>query len=798
MTMNHMVNALTSLSRRGRHNIQKVICLALGLAVSAVLITELNFNQSYDTWFPAWDRTYIIKERLTRADENVPTDYWSTPGAIAPGIKRYAPMVEAATRTTDIGSGIQCKLDAEHSIEADIMAADSSFFDLFPVPILSGNPHEVLDQPLCCMVSRSVAETLGGDVMDKKFTVAEYGSTSFKVGGVFEDFPWNSSFHGTQIILSMATLHKGSTENWMGNDRYRSYIRLSEGHAAEEIQPYAQKMMEENVNMDEVRSAGMDFQLVPYLLTEMHTHDEHVRTMNWILGIMAVVLLSISILNYLLITLGNMVGRSTEMAVRKCFGAGKTDIAAITLSESLVHVTLAVILSASLLFACRGSIESYLSAPLSALVCNKGSWMLVALCLLIVLFGAVVPGWSYGRVPVAVVFRGYARNRRRWKLGLLAVQFCIVGLFANLLYTIQAQYCFMTNLNPGYDCHDVAILEVQGASDTEKKKLLQELSRMPQVQAVSSACTIPLEQYGVSGDDVLLPGSDQNRFNATDLYDVTDNYLDVMGIRLLEGTFFTECSDSCNQILVSESLALKISKMAGWKDGVLGKRVRVTGHSGEAYYSGMAVVGIFPDIKIGGYFTTDTQLKERPQFITYSTSMQEYMLLRLSHLTAGGMNEILQRAEEMMPGRLVRLKSWDAEKRSQYHRELSFRNAIALCVAVTMGIALFGLLGYSADEVNRRSKEMAVRKVNGAGMKDILSLFLADVMRVAVPSIIVGAGLSWCIARMWLTSFSHKTALSPWPYLLASALVLSVITISVVLNCRRVAQDNPVRYLKDE
>ena len=792
------MNILKNLTRRGQHNIQKVVCLALGLAVSAVLITELNFEQTYDQWFPAWDRTYILKEQVTRTGESSPADYWQTPGAIAPGMKRYAPIVEAASRTTNIAMKTQCKLDAERSVKADVIAADTSLFDIFPRHILAGKPKDILNKPMCCMVSSSIAETLGGDVMGKKFTMADYGDTPFEIGGVFEDFPWGSSLHGTQIILSMATLDESSTGNWLGNDRYKSYIRLAKGHTLEEMQPYIDKMMQENVDMDGLRSAGVDVQFVPYLLTERYTHDSYIHMMSWILGIMAVVLLSISVLNYLLIAIGNMVSRSTEMAVRKCFGAGNGNISAITFSESLVHVVLAVVLATLLLVACRGTIETYLSAPLSALVCNRGSWVLVAICLGIVLLGGLVPGWLYGRVPVAVVFRGYARNRRRWKLALLAVQFCIVGLFASLLYTVQAQYGLMLGLNPGYDAQDVAILSVQGSSDNDKKHILQELARMPQVKDVSSAWTIPLEQYGVSGDNVLLPGDDRELFNASDFYDVTDDYLEVMGIRLSQGTFFTERNDSCRQILVSESFASRVSKAAGWKDGALGKRVRVTGHDNAAYTDGLTIVGIFPDIKVGGYTTDGSQRKERPQFYTYSTQVCANMLVRMHHLTSEDMAQVLQRVQDMMPGKIVTLTSWQAEIRNQYRGQLSFRNAIALCVVVTLCIALFGLLGYTADEVNRRSKEMAVRKVNGARMRDILGLFLHDILRVAIPSVLAGAFFSWLIARQWLTSFSERTPLSPWIYLCTSLIVLAVIATSVALNCRRIALANPVKYLKDE
>ena len=174
------------------------------------------------------------------------------------------------------------------------------------------------------------------------------------------------------------------------------------------------------------------------------------------------------------------------------------------------------------------------------------------------------------------------------------------------------------------------------------------------------------------------------------------------------------------------------------------------------------------------------------------------MLIRMHHLTDEDMAQVLRRVQEMFPRAEIQLRSWAAELRNQYREQLSFRNAIGLCVAVTLSIALFGLFGYSADEVNRRSKEMAVRKVNGAGMGDVIRLFLNDIMRVAVPSVLLGDVLSWLIARQWLTSFSQKANLSPWLYLLTSAAVLLVVGLSVAYNSHRVAKDNPVKYLKDE
>ncbi len=111
---------------------------------------------------------------------------------------------------------------------------------------------------------------------------------------------------------------------------------------------------------------------------------------------------------------------------------------------------LAVVLAALLVFLCKGTIENFLSAPISTLVLNRGSWILVVICLLVLLIGGFVPGWLYNKIPVAIAFRGYNENRNRWKLALLGIQFVISGLLFSLLYMVNNQYQLMLSANPGY------------------------------------------------------------------------------------------------------------------------------------------------------------------------------------------------------------------------------------------------------------------------------------------------------------------------------------------------------------
>ena len=132
----------------------------------------------------------------------------------------------------------------------------------------------------------------------------------------------------------------------------------------------------------------------------------------------------------------------------------------------------------------------------------------------------------------------------------------------------------------------------------------------------------------------------------------------------------------------------------------------------------------------------------------------------------------------MYPNNKVIVKSYASELANQYASQLNFRNGILVAGIVTMIIALFGLVGYTSDEVNRRRKEIAIRKVNGAKVKDILRIFLKDIIKIALPCIIVGDLGAWLIARQWLMSFSEKITMTPLLFI-GVTIILAMLSIDM-------------------
>ena len=794
--MNHIINAFKNLPRKGQHNFVKILCLALGLAISSIIIAEIYFEQTYDTYFPGWDRTYQISE-VGRSGQTKIEAYYHTSGAIAQGIKQYAPMVEVATRTHWLKTNAQCKFENQQVISANVVMADSCFFDVFPQKILVGNAREVLSRPQYCLVSSELAKIIGGNVVGKHFTIPNYPGVTFKIGGVFESFPWGASLHDDQIIMSLSTLPQVDSYDgraqWVGNDSYDSYIRLAKGHKISEVRPYVEKMRQDHFPLKEWKQLGWDLNYEFTVLSEVYTHNSYIKMMGWIMGIIAFVLLFTSVMNYLLIIVGNLVSRSREMAVRKCYGAEPKNIHAIIFSEALVHVGLSVILAAILVFLCKGTIENFLSAPVSTLLFNRGSWIMVAICMMVLLIGGLVPGWLYNKIPVAIAFRGYNENRNRWKLALLGFQFVISGLLFCLLYVVSAQYSKMVNLSSGYNYDNVAIVTVDAMTREQSVQCLEEIKRMPNVKMVSSTWSLPLENYSMNGNNVWIPNDERTMFNVIDMGGVDDNFFKLMNIPIVQGSFFTERNDSSLQVMIDEKMARKLTRLGHWKDGVVGKKIAYSGSDDE-----FTICGVFKDIRVGNVTTDDAQTKSYPVIFFYEPKAALYKLVKFDNLTEDALGELKDKVQSMYPNNKVTVLDYASEFKAQYASQLNFRNGVLVAGVVTMIIALFGLVGYTSDEVNRRRKEIAIRKVNGAKVQDILRIFLKDIMKIALPCIIVGDIGAWLIARQWLMSFSEKISLTPLLFIGVTIALLVIIGLSVVINCYKVANSNPVKYLKDE
>ena len=324
-----------------RNWILKVFSLGVGLAIGCVLIAKVCFESAYDSFYKDIDRIYIIKTGVSR--QGAVNDFNQISGGVAPGFKQYVPGVEYATRTTFLFESDKYYTEDKRQVSGKLVLADTSFFHVFDRNILEGDPVQVLSQPRMAMVSRSFAEKMGG--IDKAVGQVLYNEDAFgwkfTVGGIYEDFPENGSMN-CDLLLSMASYDKWSRENWLGNDRYVGFVKLEEGVDPSSLTEAIHSMQEKNQPLEELEKSGSKIWYYLSAFDKLHTSDPQVRNMIVILSIVSLVLLLISLMNYILITISEMVSRSKEIGVHKCYGAGRWDIYKMLCKETMKVLLMAV------------------------------------------------------------------------------------------------------------------------------------------------------------------------------------------------------------------------------------------------------------------------------------------------------------------------------------------------------------------------------------------------------------------------------------------------------------------------
>jgi putative ABC transport system permease protein len=490
--------------------------------------------------------------------------------------------------------------------------------------------------------------------------------------------------------------------------------------------------------------------------------------------------------------MGNVVLRFREMAVRKCFGGGRRTIYGITISESLVHVLIGILLALALMFVCKGTIEQYISTPIGTMLLSRGSWILVLICLFIIFVGGFVPGYIYYKVPVTAAFRGVHEARRRWKLVMLSVEFLVVTIMFCLLAVVQQQYHEVTHENMGYDYSHLAVVTVDKAPSNQKRQAMASLRSLPFIEQVTTASTLPIE--GTSGNNIYLPGDDTEYFNIADLYGVGDGYLKLMGIKVVEGRNFTEPADSnLSEVMVSESFVKRFHTTTHRQGSVVGQHICVSEHT-DSLHPFSTICGVYQDVSIGSSLNRE----QRPSVLFHNYDDDRYILAKFSDLSADNLDRARQQLKQLLPDRDMKVIPYSDLVVDQYRSTNGFRVGTLATGITALVIALMGLIGYTNDEVNRRRKEIAIRKVNGATGRDIGRMLVADVLRLSLPAVLVGLILSWVIAGQWLQLFADRITLSPLLFVAVGIVVLLIVVAILLLSARKVVNSNPVLYLKDE
>jgi putative ABC transport system permease protein len=445
------------------------------------------------------------------------------------------------------------------------------------------------------------------------------------------------------------------------------------------------------------------------------------------------------------------------------------------LLETSLLILAALVLVAVLLLGFRDFVEDTACAPLADLFAPQRIW--VSLVVLAFLFGVggILPGRLFTRIPVTQVFRRSIQGRSGWKRTLLFVQFMGVAFISGLMCVVVGQYHYLMNKDLGYRTERLAAGAFYPSGGEEGREAARQFFLgLPYVEDVTAGNSNPLDGY--SGAMVSQNG--QSLFSTRMAFGWNENYLEMMGMTLLEGQFKIEPSTAVVNQLFAERMH--------WGKEVIGRHVTLDGED-------VTVAGLIKDFQIGTF-------KDEPlPFATFANkAFAGTLCVRLKEPFAENLQKLNRDVAEAYPDETVDFVGYEQAVDRAYDSVRVFRNSTLVAALVLFFVMLMGLIGYVADEVRRRSKEIAIRKVNGAEVGDILHLLTADILRVSVPSVLLGCLAAWRVNLWWMDSFAFHLTF-PWVIYLGIALVnVAVIVACVVARSWRIACQNPVLSIQTE
>lgn len=786
--------------RRKSDLIIKVLSLGVGMAIAVILIAKVCFELSYDNVYKDIDRIYKIRTGAVMQGED--KDFGQVSGAIAPGFKAEVPGVLEATRFTSIFNSENFIIDDDGSkVAAEHLLADSCFFRIFNRQFLAGEPEKALRSwSGDVAISKTFAEKLGGvgAAVGKQVANEDNPNLKLTVCGVYEDFPKNGSIHA-DVILSIEAMSKWSLSNWVGNDRYVAFVKLAEGVDPASLKDAIHEMQKAHQPLEEMEKSGLTLWYFLSPLATEHSSKPEVRNLVFILAIIAALLLLVSIMNYVLVAISDVIRRAREVGVRKCYGAESWDINRILLRETACNLGLSLAVAAALVLAFRGAIESLLGVPVQDLITPLSVWIVICVVVLVFLVSAIIPAQMFTRIPISSAFRGYKESKRRWKISLLSFQFAINAVLVSLVLIVSFQYRKVLNTDPGYEYRNLVYETFPSYDQTKMNAIAGALRSLPEVEAAELTYTMPFEK--ASGNNVYLPGDDRELFNIADEYGASEGFFDMMGFRLVEGSVPKEPND----VAVSKSFVTKMAAFADWSDGVVGKIVNISEH-GQ-----VTICGVYEDYVIGDV----TDMDERPSvrfcwnrdFYTEAdkdvdkydwSGLMHTIVIKLNEVTPAAMRKVEKTIKEVAPDSDAEVKSYSETLVNMYDSTKQMKRTYELGSLFALLIAIIGLISYVRDENYRRSAEIAVRKVNGAQSSEIVSMLVTDILKVAVFAVIIGDAGAWLVAHYWLQQFPVKIALNPLFFIAADIIVLAIIVSVIVIGSLRIAHTNPVESLKNE
>lgn len=760
----------TLIHGRGSYII-KIISLGLGLTMSILLFSRVVFEQSFDTCFKDNERLLQLWNVWTVNGEDIKPSELII-GAAAGGILEAMPDIVESAASTGRWMVSAPLYNGNVRFNESKVAADSLFFQTMGIEVLSGNPLNDLVQKDVVYLSKRLADKMFGGESPVGKVISYNKEIDLMVKGVYATLPDNCTMR-PEAVISLPTVWSRGWGNysWRGGDSWREYIRLKKDVDLDELNKRIDMVVQQHVPRNE--KFGITVTAKP--IRDTYRGYEEVKRMRNIMLILGIAILFITALNYALISISSLSRRAKSIGVHKCSGAGAGTVFSMFLWETAIVILLALLLMVFLLFNFREFVEDTASAKLEVLFAMDRIWVPMGVTLMLFLLGGVLPGHIFSRIPVTQVFRRYTEGKKGWKTPLLFIQFAGVAFIGGLMCVVMLQYHYVINKDTGYNPERIAIGANNAYTAESRSAARHFYEGLPYVEAVASSESYPSNGYsGQMIPDEAGVGLFSSKYDYT-----TENYVSFMGMSVLQGRIPRESGE----VAVNEEFVRRMH----WGKDVLGRNIRT--EEGR-----VKVVGMIKDFNIEGFY-------EAPKpFVLHHHPYElgNLVYVRLKEPFGENLQKLNREASEAFPDQTIDFFGLEQKMVESYNSVRVFRNATLLATITILFITLMGLIGYINDELQRRSKEIAIRKVNGAEASSILEMMTCNVLWVSLPAVVIGTWGAWYVGGLWMEQFAVTIDFVIPYYIGVAVLVLGIIIGCVLSRTWKIANENPVKSIKSE
>jgi putative ABC transport system permease protein len=798
MLKSYFVAIRRTLTRNKLYSAINIIGLAAAIAACIVIFLFVFYENSFDSMHHR--NLYRLNVAQKNTDTKTSQKYGGNEFSTAPTLKDEFPEVINYTRVDDYGQ-YEMTYGEKRVYLPQIFFVDTSFLNLFDFPLLEGDRHTALQKPNSIVLTESAARELFGRADPIGKTVSHFGEDTllFTVTGILKDVPGNSQLQ-FEALQSINTIYK---PEWMTKGHWvTTYVELAPQSNAVALEKKFPAYLKKNR-----MSGGQQLSNALFLLPlgDVHANasdieDEHVnfqkfdKRYTYILIVIGLLVLLIASINFMNLSTARSVERAKEVGIRKSIGASRTQLGIQFLGESLVLALVSMVIALGLVNLVLPYVDKLSGRDLGPLLLSHPGLLVTVFLgtiLLGVLSGVYPAIYLSSFQPVKVLKGGGDTGKSKGTFRNILV----VGQFSSGIFLMIAtifvfrQLSYMETQDPGFDRDQMITLHLRDNNSRKFSLLKQELLSNSLVTGVTGAFTqlaSPLVTLGVG----FWSGDAPMRVLFTPCLWVDPSYLTVYKIPLLAGrNFSNQKSADNNEFVINEMLARELLRD---KPGISLSSLIGKHFGGDTLGS---IIGICKDFNFNSL-----HYKIEPMFMMVQTGgMWGTMSVKIHGREAKQALHFIESAwKKVFPEYPFDYQFLDDHYKELYRTDAQVSQIVAIMAGLAVLISCLGLFGLACFSTEKRTKEIGIRKILGASVKDVVYLLSKNFVGLVLISNLIAWPIAWLVLHRWIQDYAYRVAISWWVFVLAGAVALLVALGTVSLLTIKAARRNPVNSLRTE